>query len=169
MKYVFWIAIVVAAIMAGWQILEPEITNIVFQDELRDSAAQIGWRTGFTPVNSDEELRNVVILKAAKHDIELNPKQVTVRHTGTGEYTYWYIAVDYTVRVNLMVYSFGLRFNPTSKGDGKFWGTVGSEPERPPLPAKTLPKSGQHAPDQPRDPQRAPELKEIPPSLKRPQ
>ena len=35
MKYVFWIAVVVAVVMAGWQILEPAIANIVFQDELK--------------------------------------------------------------------------------------------------------------------------------------
>jgi hypothetical protein len=68
MKYVFGIAIVAAVVMAGWQILEPEITNIVFQDELRDTAAQLGWRTGAAAPNSDEELRSIVIRKAAKHE-----------------------------------------------------------------------------------------------------
>jgi hypothetical protein len=169
MKYIFGSAIVVALIMAAWQIVEPEITNIVFQDELRDSAAQIGWRTGVTPVNSDEELRNIVIRKAAKHDIELDPKQVTVRRSGTGEYTYWYIAVDYTVSVKLVAYSFGLHFNPTSKGDGKFWGTVASEPGSLPGPAKAIPKLSPQRTDQARDPHQRPELKEIPQSLKRPQ
>ena len=119
MKCVFGIAIVVAVIMAGWQILEPEITNIVFQDELRDTAAQLGWHTGVSGLNSDEELRNIVIRKAAKHEIALNPKQVTVRRSGTGEYTVWYIAVDYTVPVNLLVYSYALHFKPTSAG-GRF-------------------------------------------------
>lgn len=116
MKYVFGIAIVAAVAMAGWEILEPEITNIVFQDELRDTAAQLGWRTGVSPPNSDEELRNIVIRKAAKHEIPLHSKQVTVRRKGTPEYPVWYIAVDYTVTVNLLVYSFSLHFSPTSTG-----------------------------------------------------
>lgn len=120
MKYVFGIAIFVAALMAGWEVLGPEITNFVFQDELRDSAAQLGWRTGVSPPNSDEELRTIVIRKAAQHDIELNPRQVTVQRSGTGEYTHWYIAVDYTVPVNLVVYSYSLHFSPTSTGGGKF-------------------------------------------------
>jgi hypothetical protein len=168
MKYVFWIAVVVAGIMAAWAILEPEVTNAIFQDELRDSAAQLGWRTGVSSVNSDEELRNIVIRKAAKHDIDLKPEQVTVRHSGTGEYTNWYIAVDYTVPVDLLVYSFKLHFNPTSNG-GKFGGIAVSEPASPPSPEKSLPKPSQQKPDQPRDPQQKPELKEIPQSLKRPQ
>lgn len=119
MKYVFWIAIVAATVMAAWRILEPEITNIIFQDELRDSAAQVGWRTGVTPPNTDEELRNIVIRKAAAHDISLESKQVTVRHRGTGDGMTWYIAVDYTVPVNLLVYSYRLHFAPTSTG-GRF-------------------------------------------------
>jgi hypothetical protein len=116
MKYVFWIALLVAIGIAGWNVVEPEITNLIFQDELHDSAAQLGWRTGVAPLNSDEEIRNIVIRKAEKHNIELDPKQVTVRRNGTGEYTSWSIAVDYSVKVNLLVYSYRKQFRPTSKG-----------------------------------------------------
>ena len=119
MKYVFWIAIVVGVVMAGWEILEPVITNIVFQDELHDMAAQLGWHTGLSVPNSDEELRNIVIRKAAKHEIQLEPKQVTIRRSLTPENPVLYIAVDYTVPVNLLVYSFSLHFSPTSVG-GRF-------------------------------------------------
>jgi hypothetical protein len=127
MKYVFRIALAVAVIVACWQILVPEVTNMIFQDEVHDSAAQMGYRTGVAPLNSDEEIRNLVIRKAAKHDIELDPKQVTVQRNGVGEYTTWYVAVDYTAKVDLLVYSFKLHFNPTSKG-GMFGGIGISEP-----------------------------------------
>ena len=119
MKYVFWIAIVVAVVMAGWEILEPEITNIVFQDELHDTAAQAGARIGLLVPTSDEELSNLVIRKAEKHDIPLEPRQVTVRRSGTPEHPVIYLAVDDTVPVNLRVYSFTLHFTPTSTG-GRF-------------------------------------------------
>jgi hypothetical protein len=168
MKYVLWIALIAAIGVAGWRIVEPEVTNIIFQDELKDSAAQLGWHTGVTPPNSDEDLRNMVIRKAAKHDIPLNAKQVTVKHSGTGAYTTWFIAVDYTVPVNLLVYSFDLHFNPTSKG-GMFGGIGVSEPASTPSPAKVVPIPSQQRTNPPRHPQQPPELKEIPPSLKRPQ
>jgi hypothetical protein len=119
MKYVFWIAVAVAAVFVFWQILGPEITNVIFQDELKDTSAQLGYRTGVAPLNSDEEIRNMVIRKAEKHDIVLDPRQVTVERNGSGEYTGWYVAVDYTVKVDLRVYSFPLHFHPTSKG-GRF-------------------------------------------------
>ena len=119
MKYVFRIAVIVAVVFAGWTILEPEITNIVFQDELHDLAAQPSWRPGMSAPNSDEDLRIMVIRKAEGHDIALDPKQVTVRRNETPENPGPYIAVDYTVPVNLFVYSYSRHFTPSSTG-GRF-------------------------------------------------
>ena len=118
MKYVFRIAVIVAVVFAGWTMLEPEVTNIVFRDELHDIAAQPSWRPGMSAPNSDEELRSIVIRKAEGHDIALDPKQVTVRRTETPENPV-YIAVDYTVPVNLFVYSYSRHFRPSSTG-GRF-------------------------------------------------
>jgi len=134
MKYVLRIAVVVAMAFIALQVFGPEISNFIFQDDLRDSAAQMGYRTGVAPLNSDEDIRNIVINKAEKHDIVLDPKQVTVERIGTGEATTWYIAVDYTVTVDLLVYKLPLHFNPTSRG-GNFWARV----ESPPAPAKPAP------------------------------
>jgi hypothetical protein len=115
MKYVFRIALIAAVLFAAWTILEPEVTNIVFQDELHDLAAQPSWRPGMSAPNSDEEIRNSVIRKAESHDIALDPKQVTVRRTETPENPV-YIAVDYTVPVNLFVYSYSRNFTASSTG-----------------------------------------------------
>ena len=116
MKYVFRVLVAVALIWAGWQILEPVITNLFFQDELHDTAAQPAWRTGMSAPLSDDELRLAVIRKASGHDITLDPKQVTIRRSGTGENSVIFIAVDYSVPVNLLVYSFKLHFTPASSG-----------------------------------------------------
>jgi hypothetical protein len=115
MKYVFRIAVIATVLFAAWTILEPEVTNIVFQDELHDLAAQPSWRPGMSAPNSDEELRNFVVRKAETHDIALDPKQVTVRRTETPENPV-YIAVDYTVPVNLFVYSYSRNFSASSTG-----------------------------------------------------
>jgi hypothetical protein len=116
MKYVFRIVVAAALIWAGWQILEPEVTNLFFQDELHDTAAQPAWRTGMSAPSSDDELRLAVIRKASQHDIALDPKQITVRRSGTAENPLIFIAVDYWVPVNLLVYSFKLHFTPASSG-----------------------------------------------------
>jgi len=115
MKYVFRIAVIAAVVFAAWTILEPEITNILFQDDLHDLAAQPSWRPGMSAPNSDEELRNMVVRKAETHDIALDPEQVTVRRTQTLENPV-YIAVDYTVPVNLFVYSYSRNFRASSTG-----------------------------------------------------
>jgi len=116
MKYVFGIAIVVALLMAGWRIAEPEVTNLVFQDDLQDAAAQIGWRTGMTGPRSEEDLRDLVILKAGPQEIEPVPKEGKVGREGEPDYPVWYIATQYTVKIDLMVYSYKKQFHPTSKG-----------------------------------------------------
>lgn len=131
MKYVFRIAVAVALVSTLWQVLGPEISNVIFQDELKDISAQLGWRTGVAAPASEEDVRNLVIRKAERHDIILDPKQVTVERTGSGEQVVLFIAVDYTVSVDLLVYKLPLHFNPTSKGGG-LWGSV----ESPPPPAR---------------------------------
>jgi hypothetical protein len=119
MKFWFGIAVAVAVIFAGWQILAPEVTNIIFQDDLHDLAAQLDSRVGMAKPRTDEELRNLVIAKAAQREIELAPQQVTIRRSGPPEGPVFFIAVDYTVPINLVVYSFPRHFNPTSEG-GRF-------------------------------------------------
>jgi divalent metal cation (Fe/Co/Zn/Cd) transporter len=116
MKYVFGILVAAAVIWAGWQILQPEITNLFFQDELHDSAAQPAFRTGMAAPLSDDELRLAVIRRAERHDIVLDPKQITIRRSGSGENVTTYIEVNYSVPVNLIVYSFQLHFSPSSTG-----------------------------------------------------
>ncbi len=104
--------------MAGWQVASCEIANTELQSDLHDLAAQIGTRIGLDPQKSDDELRASVIRKAENLGIHLEPNQVSVQRTGESEGTsrapVVVLAVDYTARVNLLVYSFSLHFNPSS-------------------------------------------------------
>jgi hypothetical protein len=78
--------------------------------------AALGTRIGLSPLTSEEELRATIFRKANGHGIPLDPKQVTVRISGPSGHRVIYIAVDYAVPVNLLVYSFSLHFTPTSTG-----------------------------------------------------
>jgi hypothetical protein len=118
-KYVLWIAVVVLAIIVAWQFAAPELANIEFQDDLHDLAAHPGSRIGLSSPRSDEEFRNIIIRKAEKYDILLDPKQVTVKRSGPDEAPIFFLAVDYTVTVHLPGYTHTLHFNPTSAG-GRF-------------------------------------------------
>jgi len=118
-KYIVALAVVVAAIVVGWQFLAPEFTNYLFQDDLHDLAAQTATHIGLAKPNSDEDLRNIIIRKAASHDIVLEPRQVTVQRSGQGENATYYLAAEYTVDVTIPGYSCKLHFAPSSTG-GKF-------------------------------------------------
>jgi hypothetical protein len=116
MKYVLLVALVVAALTVGGEIVAAEYTNLLFQDELRDISAQLGNRIGMVAPTSEEELRENVVRRARRHEIELDPRQVTARSSGPSGHRVIFIAVDYTVPVNLGMYSFSLHFTPTSSG-----------------------------------------------------
>ena len=119
MKYVFGIAVVVAVIFLAWQFAAPELANIEFQDDVHDLSSQAASRTGLSRLHGDEEIRNLIIRDAEKYDIVLEPKQVTVKRSGTDQAPVFFLAVDYTVPVNLPGYTVTLHFAPTSAG-GRF-------------------------------------------------
>jgi len=114
MKYVLRICVVLMAIALAWKLLEPEIVNIMFQDDLRDLSAQLGSRIGLSQASTEEELRNIVLRKAEQRQIHLDLSQLTVRSSGPAETRVVYIAADYTVPVNLVVFTFNWHFNAAS-------------------------------------------------------
>jgi len=113
-KILLGLAVLALAVAVSWQIASCEIANLELQTDLRDIAAQVGSRIGLDAPNSDDDLRNAVIHKAREYDIQLEPAQVTVQHTGSGKTLTTYLAADYKSRVNLLVYSFTLHFTPSS-------------------------------------------------------
>jgi hypothetical protein len=97
--------------LADWFV---RLANLELQSDLRDLAAEVGTRIGLDARSTDEQLRDAVIRKAERYDIQLDPGQVTVIRSDTGADSTVYLAVDYTARVNLFVYSFNLHFTPSN-------------------------------------------------------
>jgi hypothetical protein len=108
------LAVLFPAILMVWQYAACQISNQELQSDLQDLAAQVGARIGLDAMHSDDDLRAAVICKAAKYDIDLKPEQITVRRSGSGDSEVVLLAVDYQLRVNLLIFSFTLHFNPTS-------------------------------------------------------
>jgi hypothetical protein len=113
-RIVFGLAILVLAGTAAWQIGAWEIANTNLQDDLRDMGSQAGTHIGMVVPKTDEEMNRAVVHKAKEHGVELSPDQVTARRIGSGERTTFYLAADYTVPVNLGLFSFRLHFTPSS-------------------------------------------------------
>lgn len=113
-KAIIGIVVMVACIYALFQVVPPELTNYSFQDDLRDVAMMGGSNVHIT----DQQLIDSVIKKAAEHQIELAPENVTVQRIGSPGSLGVYVAADYSVPVTLPGYSFVLHFTPSSGNKG---------------------------------------------------
>ena len=102
-------------ITIGWQLGSCELANIEFRDDLQDMATELDTHIGFAPPRSDEALRNVIMQKAEKYGIDLDPSRITIRRIGSGEKETLYLAADYYATVRLASYSYDLHFTPTSR------------------------------------------------------
>jgi len=100
--------------IVGWQIGSFELANIELRDDMRDLAAQVGWRAGLNPPNTDEDFRRAVARRAEGYGIQLEPEQVKVQRSGTDVAPIIYLSADYEARVKLLVFSFALHFNASS-------------------------------------------------------
>jgi hypothetical protein len=106
--------VVVAVVIAGFQIAPPLLTNYSFQDDLR----QVALIDGSNTQKTNEDVRSDVLRKAKEHQLDLTPNQVSVQDISTPGLKSVYIAVDYSVPVNLPFYSFDMHFTPNSGNRG---------------------------------------------------
>jgi hypothetical protein len=113
-KIIAVVAVVVLGVIAGWQIVLCELANVELESDLPGIASQAGARIGLETMSTAEELRSAVIHKAGEHNIQLQPEQVTVQRTGSGKESVIHLEADYKARVNVVGFSFTLRFTPSS-------------------------------------------------------
>ena len=113
-RLILGLAVLGLVIIGGWQIASCELANLELHEELHDLAAQTGAYIGLNPFNTDEDFRNAIIRAAKRHEIQLEPEQVTVERTGTPPKQIIYLAADYKARVALPGWSFTLHFHPSS-------------------------------------------------------
>jgi hypothetical protein len=98
----------------GYRVALSELANIELQDDMKDIASQMGTRIGYAAYGSDDALRAAVLQRAEKRGIELEPNQVTVEHMGSGYSATIYLAVDYTVLVDVPGIVVKLHFTPAT-------------------------------------------------------
>jgi len=108
------IVVFVAVVYGAFQIVPPEMNNYSFQDDLQN----IAMTAGANPHQSDTDILNAVMTKAQQRGVTLTEEQVTVQRIGTPGAPAVYVAADYTVPVNLAVYTLVLHFTPSSGNRG---------------------------------------------------
>ena len=107
--------LVLAAVVVGlFQVAPPLLANYSFQDDLKT----VAMIDSASLSRTDEDVRGDVLKKAKEHDLPIDAKEVTVQRINTPGLSSVYVAVDYSVTINLPGYSFDMHFNPTSGNKG---------------------------------------------------
>ena len=106
------LALFVIAVAIGWQLAAIYVDNVELHDDLKDAGAQNGVNIGLNAPKTEDEMRKEVIATAAEHGMRLQPDQITLKkYTEPSTAQVWYdITVDYTARINLLVYSYKIHF-----------------------------------------------------------
>ncbi|HKV95799.1 MAG TPA: DUF4845 domain-containing protein [Candidatus Angelobacter sp.] len=99
------IAIVVSAFYVAWNMIPPYFNNYQFQDALDD----IARRHSYTSTTEDD-IKKLVVSKAAAEDITLREDQVVVNRSANG----LGISVHYSIHVDMVVHPVDLDFTANS-------------------------------------------------------
>jgi len=113
-KALIGILVVIGVFYCCWQIIPPELSNYSFQDDLRN-IAMVG---GANPHQTDQEIIDSIMKKAAEHQITLAPEQITIQRIGTPGAPAVYVGAEYSVPVSLPGYALTLHFSPSSGNRG---------------------------------------------------
>ena len=109
LRVVMTVAFVAAIIFTLIKTIPAYVNNYQIQDHIRQLAIQLSVRT--TPAMPDE-IRDEVIAFAQDHGVQLAPDNVKVlisRHVS--------INLDYTVPVDMILFTFRLHFTPSAENE----------------------------------------------------
>ncbi len=99
------IVIVVGAFYVAWNMVPPYFNNYQLQDALDD----IARRQSYTST-SEDDIKKIVVSKAAAEDITLKEDQVAITRTGSG----LGITVHYRIHVDMVMHPVDLDFTANS-------------------------------------------------------
>jgi uncharacterized protein DUF4845 len=108
LKFIIFLAFLVAMIYVGVKVIPILFTNMQFQDAIQSTAR-------FASVNrqSVDDIRASVLKEAESEDIPITAQDIHVK----GDGGHVEIAADYSVTVNLGVYQWTLNFHPYAKNN----------------------------------------------------
>ncbi len=115
-KVILGLLVLALIVSTGWQIVACELFNYELKDDLKDVASLGGARIGLLAQQTDDDLRETVIRKAAKYDIVLRREQILVRRSGSEENPQVYLQAKYQTRVWLPGFYLILHLTAASGG-----------------------------------------------------
>lgn len=105
-KTILAVLFLVAVVYAGFKIVPVYVNSFELQDYIRQQNPF--W---VTQRASADAIQNNIVAKARELDLPVSPEQVKVE-VGGGKVA---VAVDYTVPVDLIVYTLNLHFTPSAE------------------------------------------------------
>jgi hypothetical protein len=105
LKGLIGIVIVVGAFYVAWNMIPPYFNNYQLQDALDDIARRHSYTTA-----TEDDIKKMVVSKAASNDIALKEDQVAVSRTANG----LAISVHYRIHVDMVVHPVDLDFTANS-------------------------------------------------------
>jgi len=113
-KIIVGFVLLALLVSTGWQMAACKYANYELKDDLKDVASLGASRIGLAEQQSDDQLRATVLRKAAAHEIVLEPEQITVTRSGTGETQTVFVEAKYGARIWLPGFRLVIRFTATS-------------------------------------------------------
>lgn len=109
-------AAILLVLALAWQIAWANIAHNLLTSDLREATAQIGGRIGLDAPSTDDDLRNLIIKRAADHGIALHPDQITIeRFENTGDNTWGVkVSTSYDVAIGFFGLAYPMHFSDTS-------------------------------------------------------
>ena len=105
-KAILWLVFIVAVIYSGIKIIPVYVNSYELEDYIRQQNPY--W---VTQRASADAIRNNILAKARDMDLPLSPEDVKVE-IGGGRTT---VNLDYTVPIDLKVYTLNLHFTPSAE------------------------------------------------------
>jgi hypothetical protein len=111
LKVIAFAAIVILALYAAFKLVPPYVSEYQLQDKMQEQA-----RFGVVNRYTDEQVRESIF--KVVQDLDLPVKREDIKVTVTQAFVK--VSLDYTVPVDLLVYSTELHFSPSSENKALF-------------------------------------------------
>jgi hypothetical protein len=106
-RLAIFLLVVAGAVYVGWNMIPPRFHNSQLQEDLDDIVRRVTYASAI----GDDDIKKMVVAKAATEDIVLKEDQITIARGGMG----LAISVHYRVHVDMIVYQTDLDFVANSR------------------------------------------------------
>jgi hypothetical protein len=109
-RMLFGLFVIAAIVYLGWKVVPAYFSNYQFEEAMDDTARMAAVDARKTP----DDIRAIVFESAQSFEIPLTADEINVTRNGADVA----ISAEYTVHIDVPIYQFDLKFEPSTKRDG---------------------------------------------------